>query len=111
MEFTRAGFEEFRNDTLEALTEVAKKHGVKIELGNIKYDTYDFDMKMHVTKDEEDLDGNRLKFESECWRYGLKKSDYNREFIADGKKFRFVGFNNRARKNVCNLLCLINNKT
>lgn len=112
MEFNKVNFEAFRNDAKEALREVAEKYDVEISFGNISYTDFEFDLKMHVAKrGDEDTDMSQLKFERECMYYGFKKEDYNKEFIMDGKKFRFVGFNTRARKNVCQILCLADGKT
>ena len=68
-------------------------------------------MKLQATKNTETVDGKRLAFEEECMYYGFQKTDYNRQFILDGKVFRLIGFNARSPKNNCSILCESDGKT
>lgn len=111
MEFNKKGFEQFRNDVEVVLKSVAEKHGVEIECGKISYSSFDFTMQLKVTKNDGDIDGKKAVFEQECIFFGFKPEDYNREFMADGKKFKLVGFNRKSPKNNCSIYCVQDGKT
>lgn len=111
MEFNKRGFNAFKEDVNAALQEVAKKHGVTIELGKILYEDVNFEMKMHVTKSDEKTDGKRILFEQECRFYGFTADDYNKEFTLDGKRFQLIGFNPKAPKNCCSIYCMTDGHT
>lgn len=111
MEFNRGGFELFRNDVNAALKQVTTKHGVEIECGKISYTDFDFTMQLKVVKSDGYVDGKRGIFEQECTLFGFNPEDYNREFKADGKCFKLVGFNRKSPKNNCNIYCADDGKT
>lgn len=111
MEFNRSGFELFRNDVEIALKSVAKKHGIEIECGKISYSNFDFTMQLKVTKKDKNINGKRAAFEQECILFGFKPEDYNREFGANGKHFRLIGFNCKSPKNNCSIYCVDDGKT
>lgn len=111
MEFNKRGFELFRKDVEVALQSVAEKHGVEIECGKISYSSFDFTMQLKVTKNDGDIDGKKAVFEQECIYFGFKPEDYNREFMADRKKFKLIGFNPKSPKNNCNIYCVDDGKT
>lgn len=110
MEFNKKGFEAFRADVEAALKLVANKHGVEIDCGRISYTDFDFNMQLHVTKSDGNTDGRRLLFEQDCSFYGFSKYDYEREFTADGKRFKLVGFNRKSPKNCCSVYCINDGK-
>lgn len=111
MVFNKKGFDLFRKDVEVALKEVEKKHGVSIECGRINYSALDFNMQLNVTKDDGNTDGKRLLFEQDCMFYGFSKDDYEREFTANGKRFKLVGFNRKSPKNCCSIYCITDGKT
>lgn len=111
VEFNRKGFETFRADVEAALKEVAEKHGVTVDCGKISYTDFDFNMQLHVTKSDDNTDGKRMMFEQECIFYGFSKDDYEREFTANGKRFKLVGFNRKSPKNCCSIYCITDGKT
>lgn len=111
MEFNRSEFELFRNDVNAALKQVATKHGVEIECGKISYTNFDFTMQLKVVKSDGHVDGKRGIFEQECILFGFKPEDYNREFNANGKSFKLVGFNHKSPKNNCSIYCADDGKT
>ena len=110
MEFTTREFKAFRKDVNRALKNISKDYGVEIELGDIKYGTYDFDLKMNVTKNDGKINGKQMIFEQQCKMYGFDKTDYMREFTANGKRYKLVGFNESSPKNNCSIICLKNGK-
>ena len=111
MEFNRKGFEVFRVDVEAALKNVAEKHGVSIDCGKISYTEFDFNMQLKVTKNDGNTDGKKLLFEQDCILYGFSKEDYEREFFANGKQFKLVGFNRKSPKNCCSIYCITDGKT
>lgn len=111
MEFTKSGFNEFREDVMAALDSVAKKHDVSIQIGNIRYTSSEFDMKIRVINGfSDDAEYSESKFKHECGYFGFKPEDYNKVVIIDNQRFNFVGFNMKARKNVCLIMNPYNNK-
>lgn len=110
MNFDKHGFDAFRADMNEALKLVGMKHGVKIELGSINYNEYEFNMKLNVIKNDNNVNGEREKFAHDCGYYGFRPEHYNIEFLLNGKPFRLVGFNLNKPKNNCNIVSLIDGK-
>lgn len=111
MKFNKAEFAIFRKDVEEALEEVAKKHGITIESGKIKYQEYDFTMELKAKKVNEGADVQKEKFERLCSLYGFAPEQYKVEFVSNGKLFQLVGFNTNKPKNCCSLYCVTNGKT
>ena len=92
-----------REEFNEALKEVAKKYGFKIETGNMKYDDSTIKVNVLVT----DLSGlnNSMLPEAEdyirlCSTCGgkLKPEWLGKEFYIRGEKFKLIGWNYYARK-------------
>lgn len=111
MVFSKRGFELFRNDVEVALKAVAEKHKVEIECGKISYSDFDFSMQLKVIKNDSGGDGKKAIFEQECIYFGFKPNDYNREFKANGKSFKLIGFNRKSPKNNCSIYCIDDGKT
>lgn len=67
--------------------------GVKIKIGNVKFDRISFTAKLvgELTNPEgEGSSAEEVKFGRECWLVGLRPSDYNREVILKGDKYEGV---------------------
>lgn len=111
MKFNRKEFEAFRNDVEEALKQVSEKYGIEIECGKISYTDFDFNMQLKATKNDGNIDGKKALFEQECLLYGFKPEDYERQFTANGKNFKLVGFNRKSPKNCCSIYCVTDGKT
>lgn len=111
MNFNKQGFDAFRADFQEAVKSVEEKHGVKIDIGGIRYGAYDFTTTMTVTKSDGGVDGKRKIFEQQCGSYGFDKDDYEKEFTLDKKRFQLVGFNPKSPKNCCSIYCITDGKT
>ena len=110
MVFNKKGFEVFRTDVQAALKEVAEKHGVTIDPGKITYSDFDFTMQLKVVKNDGNVDGKKALFEQQCVVYGFEKSDYEREFSLNGKRFKLTGFNPKSPKNCCSIYCMTDGK-
>lgn len=104
--FTKEQFPAMRAEIKEALAAIAKKYNCEVTIGNIKYDSTRADISLSLLSNGANGESaEQLQFNKLCYNYGFEPSDYNR-VITDGKKhYHLVGFNPRARKNVCELLC------
>ena len=79
-----------------------KRNGVKMELGNISFTGNKFTTKLTVINFDDTLTSlEEVKFGEFCSKYGFTKSDYNRNVIVNGKKFKLVGFKPRATRYPC----------
>lgn len=106
MEFSNEEFKNFRKDVLNTLKIIEEKYSVTIDVGNIRYRAFDFDMKLNVVKNDTAVDGKRALFEQDCISYGFAASDYEKEFVLGKDKFKLIGFNRKARTNTC-MLCRV----
>ena len=96
---TKEQFRMFRQDVNEVLKGVADKYNVDLQAGNISYSDTNFTMKLEAKARE--INGQsfeQAEFEKYCLLYGFSKSDYNREFILNGRKFYLIGFKPKASK-------------
>lgn len=88
----------FRKDFKEAVKQLEQQYGVEIKLGNISYNTNNFHGKMEVFEISDGKNAEQLQFEKLCSLYGYKPSDYGREFVSQGDRFKLVGFKPQAQK-------------
>jgi hypothetical protein len=99
---TTINFNNFRNEVEAALAAVAEKYGCEVTAGNIKYDNTSIDISLAFkAKGENGESAEEMDFRKLCGNYGFTPDDYNSVIITNGKGYRFVGFNTRARKNTC----------
>lgn len=82
-----------RKDINTALLEVQKKHGVVFELGRMNYTSDSFTAKLSCEFEKTEQE----KFESECFLYSLKPSDYLKEVEVEGEKYELIGFAKNSR--------------
>ena len=108
MIFNKNNFNVFREDVEAALKDVAKKHNIQITCGNISYSDIDFTLQLDCVNNQNGEDGKKILFEKYCSLYGFEKSDYEREFNMDNKRFKLVGFNPNSPKNNCTIVCINN---
>lgn len=102
MNLTETNFNQFRDDILNALAAVAEKYGCEVTMGNIKYDMTSIDTTLYFkAKGDNGESATQIQFNSRCADYGFTPEDYLRAVCLDGKMYRLVGFNPRARKNYC----------
>lgn len=47
------------------------------------------------------IDNEQRDFNNMCATYGFKPSDYKRLIEVNGKYYKFIGFNSKARTNFC----------
>lgn len=80
-------------------------------IGKLTYKDVDVRTVQDVQKDKDKInDEKRKDFEDKAPIYGFKPEDYKKEFSKDGKIYQLVGFNTRARKNVCIIIDVETNK-
>lgn len=91
----------YKKDIIEALEPVGKKHGLTFVCEGKEYNDYEFVISVHAFIKNDGMDGREEKFKDVAPMYSFRPEDYGREVKIGDTTFRFVGFNNRARKNVC----------
>ena len=102
MNMATVDLKKFRTEVELALAAVAEKYGCEVTAGNIKYDTTSVDIAIYFkSKGENGESAEEMDFKKHCGDYGFKPEDYNATVIFEGKKYSFIGFNPRARKNYC----------
>lgn len=76
--------------------------GLKVDLGNIKYDSGMFSTKMtaHVTggKEIDPLEIARKEWDTYCYKFEFEKSDFGRLIQQGAKRYQIVGLKPRSRK-------------
>lgn len=95
-----------REDIQNAINEVAAKHGLTADLGNIRYDREGTSFTSKVTVEtggQADVADRKADKAAENFkRYavleGLEPSDFGKEFTYAGRNLKIVGYNTRAKK-------------
>lgn len=102
MNFAEVNFKDFRNEICDALAAITEKYNCEVSIGNIKYDSTSADLTLYFKcKGENGESAEEIAFRESCDKYGFTPSDYQKAVILNGKKYSFIGFNPRARKNHC----------
>jgi len=98
MKIDQKMLQNFREDFEDAVADLEKKYGIVIQLGNISYSDDHFDAKFTAKSGDDMEEIRKREFEQNCSWYGLKPTDYNREFTKDGYKYRIIGIKPENRK-------------
>lgn len=77
-----------------ALEAVAAKYGLTVDYRGGSFDSETFRPKFEFKS----ADADRAAFERNAWREGLEPSDFGREIVFRGDRFRIVGINTRATR-------------
>ena len=81
----------FRKDVEKALEGVAKKYGVDISAGNIRYGTNDLSIKLDVIRN--DIDVELLEFKSKSKYFPqINEDDYGKVIKMKNKEYKLCGF-------------------
>lgn len=94
----------FRGDFAKAVAELEKKHGIKLNLGNIRYDAESFRTTMTAVNTKETKSAGitaspeALDFKQYAESFGLKATDLGRVFINRGDKYKIIGLKPRSHK-------------
>lgn len=87
-----------RKDIDEALVGVGAKYNMSMKLGSIGFDELGFTGKVEAQLNEiNGKEPTQYNFEKHCSMYGLKNSDYNKEFMSEGKVFIIKDLKTSAR--------------
>ena len=103
-DFKNADFKAIRNEIHAALKTVEDKYGMKLVMGNIRYDSNQFSSKLVATVNDASTGAAVSKEEAALKSLGKMYlgSDFDIEKIYNHIQlgdFKFIGLNNRARKN------------
>jgi hypothetical protein len=103
MEFTSGSIKTFRAEFRDAVAELEKKHGISINIGNIKYNPTKFTTKLEVIASKPDEDGNvvtgeQANFNANCAHVGLSPQHYKATFTHRRSDYILVGVKPRNRK-------------
>ena len=103
---TKSKLKQIRIDMDKALAEVAKKHGLQFELGNISFSSDNFRMKIeaNTVKADGSVETKEAKaFKQKAAQFGLKPEMLGKTFItACGTELTITGLNTRAHANPIN---------
>jgi len=101
MEFTRKNLKEIRADIDEALVGVGEKYGIELSAKNASFtpNTCTFKLELGVVGS----DGVTSSKEAESYKvnaglFGLDPNWLGETFTANGKTFKVIGLNTRAKK-------------
>ena len=84
-----------------ALEDLAARHNITFNVGNISFDPNSAQIKLGMTTNSSSGDivpQYEIDFNKYCRRYGLEKSDLGRTFKSGSKTFTLVGCKPRATK-------------
>lgn len=104
MNFDNHDFDAFRRDLKSATRELCEKYQINLkQIGSISYGPVDFTLKLTFEKNEDGVNSERIKFETECFYYGFLPSDYLRSFRHIDGEYEFIGFDRSAKKYNCKI--------
>ena len=92
-----------RKEINQSLSEIGKRHGIKMEVGKGSYTVYNATMKVEIAVISNDgvvKSKERIAYLRNCSLYGLKPEWLDKSFVTSylGEKYKIVGFNARAHK-------------
>lgn len=99
----KSTIKQIRKDIDAALESVEEKHGITLELGNIRYSDFQFTTKLKATVVGDAGDEDLAKFKAALAKNPLQfeeiaEEDFGEEFEFHGETFKLVGLNPRAKK-------------
>lgn len=102
MTFDKYNLKTIRNDIDAALATVEAKHGVKFNLGNIRFNSNDFRAKLECVS-ATNASGNtvnpdQVKFEANAFMFGIKKDAFGKTFKIGKSNYKITGLNPRRHK-------------
>lgn len=93
MSFKKTDFPKIRADFQNAVADFEKKYNVKVQMGNISFDEYEFSSKVTFTSNEMFSDDVRKKeFAKHAELYGVTAEDFKKQFTVKGKTYEVIGF-------------------
>jgi len=98
-EFSKSNLGELRNDIEAALLTVATKHGISLDIGNIRFDSNSFRTKLEAfinSNNEGNVD--KIIWDKHCSRFNLKPEDFGKNFFYNGTDYTICGIALKSRK-------------
>lgn len=99
--FSKPTLTKFRKEFSDAVKDLEKEYGVKIDLGNIRFTNEQFTTKLTTTivgdGDAEEIKAKKV-IETYGFRYNLTVEDYGKTFSVNGNIYTFVGLKPRSPK-------------
>lgn len=102
--FDKVNLKTVREDINSALAEVAKKHGIELEIGNISFDALSFRTTLKASVKDGTADSSlpgtaemRTDFKRFASIFGLSESDLGKTFKQGRKEYTIVGMKPRKR--------------
>ncbi len=97
----RSNIKVIRDAMQKALDRVEEMYGVKVSVGNIRFDNLSFTAKInaHITDPENAKSFEENQFSQYAFMFGFKPEDFNKEVtFGYGKRGTLVGFKPTSRK-------------
>lgn len=96
--FTHSNLDGIQSDIDAALAEVAKKYGIQLDTGSIRFSDNQFTTKI-TAKTGDGSNAARDTWNLYCFRGGLKATDFGKTFTStSGNEFKIVGWNPKGKK-------------
>jgi len=95
--FTKANVKSMRVEIQKALDKIAKKHDIKIQLGNIRFDAGELRSKIICNIGTVD-DVAVRNWEKHCLKYDFGTIHFGAKIDLNGEIFTIAGLNHRAKK-------------
>jgi hypothetical protein len=101
--FNKVNLKTIRADLNAALKAVEQKHGLTIQLGNIRYSEDDFRMQVKAFATgkgnvADPKEAARIEFEKYAHRFGLIESDFGKKFTVGTITYTICGIKPRAKR-------------
>jgi len=103
MSITKASLPQIRKDINAALATIEKKHNLRFSIGAITYEVgASLRTKLEAVSTADHtgnaINPDKIKFEKNAWRVGVKKDAFGQTFTSNRKHFTITGLNTRAPK-------------
>lgn len=101
MSLSKAKVQQISQEMKTALKEIAQKHGLDVNIGNIGYNCTKFSTKLTVSvlgNHGENQEADKKEFELYAPRFGIKPSAFGKTFDLSGKQATVIGIKPRAKK-------------
>ena len=99
-QFTRTNLGTLEKEINVELAKIGKKFGLEISIGGGRFSDTNFKTKLtaDIIPSEEGTSVAQHNFENECWKVGLKKSDFGKTFTTHQGTFKIIGLKTRSWK-------------
>ena len=104
--FNKRNLSKTRSDLDNLLNEYGKEHEMVFTLGNIRFFSDSFNMKIIATIANCAKDAEKKEFVRDCKLFGLTEEHYNKEITINNKTYKIIGIDKRKHKYpiICRLL-------